>query len=95
MLGMALAAAMSLLRVFAGRALGNAAQSCIAGAAFLLVCVSLPMVYLTPVARIGPAADLIEWGLLLAWLVFATWVAWLAVRAWHVFLGRPHPFLSH
>jgi hypothetical protein len=94
MLGMALTAAMSLLRVFAGRALGNVAQSCIAGAAFLLMCVSLPLVYLTPMARLGPAADLIEWGLVLAWLVFTAWTAWLAMRAWHAFQRRPHPFLS-
>jgi hypothetical protein len=94
MFGMVAAAAMSLLRVFAGRALGNVAQSCIAGAAFLLMCVSLPLVYLTSMARLGPVAELIEWGLLLAWLVFAAWMTWLAMLAWHAFQRRPHPFLS-
>ena len=92
--GMGAASAMSLLRVFAGRALGNMVQTCIAGVAFVLMCVSLPLVYLTPMARLGPAAGLIEWGLFVAWLVFAVWMAWLALRAWQAFRLRPHPFLS-
>lgn len=93
-LGMAAATAMSLLRVFAGCAIGNVAQTCIAGVAFVLMCVSLPLVYLTPMATLGPAAGVVEWGLLLAWLAFAAWAGWLAVRAWQAFRLRPHPFLS-
>lgn len=92
--GMCAAAAMSLLRVFAGRPLGSVAQACIAGVAFVLMCVSLPMVYITPMAKLGPSAGLVEWGLLVAWLVFAAWMAWLALRAWQAFRLRPHPFLS-
>jgi len=91
---MGAASAMSLLRVFAGRALGNMVQTCIAGVAFVLMCVGLPLAYLTPMARLGPAAGLIEWGLFVAWLVFAVWMAWLALRAWQAFRLRPHPFLS-
>ena len=93
-LGMGAATAMSLLRVFAGRALGNVVQTCIAGVAFVLMSVSLPLVYLTPMAKLGPVADWIEWGLLMAWLVFAAWMAWLARRAAQTFRLRPHPFLS-
>jgi hypothetical protein len=93
-LGMGATAAMSLLRVFAGCALGSVVQSCIAGAAFVLMCVSLPLVYLTPMAKLGPAANVIEWGLSGAWLVFAAWMGWLAWRAWHAFRLRPHPFLA-
>ncbi|HKT41062.1 MAG TPA: hypothetical protein VJQ86_01755 [Rhodanobacteraceae bacterium] len=92
-LGMAAATAMSLLRVFAGRALGNVAQTCIAGVAFVLMCVSLPLVYLTPMAKLGPAAGWMEWGLLAAWLIFAAWMTWLAARAGQAFRLRPHPFL--
>ena len=94
-LGMGAATAMSLLRVFAGSPLGNVAQTCVAGIAFVLMCVSLPLVYLTPMAKLGPAAGLIEWGLFTAWLAFAVWMAWLALRAWQAFRLRPHPFLSH
>jgi hypothetical protein len=93
-LGMVAMAAMSLLRLFAGRALGNLARPCIAIITFVLMGVSLPLVYLTPMARLGPVASLVEWGLLVTWVVFATWMAWLAVRAWHALRLRPHPFLS-
>lgn len=93
-LGMVAATAASLLRVFAGRALGNVVQAGIAGVALALMCVSLPLVYVTPMARLGPAADWIEWGLLAAWLVFAASMTWLALRAWQTFWLRPHPFLS-
>lgn len=85
----------SLLRVFAGRVLGNVLQTSIAGAAFVLMCVSLPLVYLTPTAKLGPVADWIEWALAVAWLVFAVWMACLALRAWRVFDERPHPFLAN
>jgi hypothetical protein len=93
-LGMGATVAMSLLRVFAGRALRNVVQTCIAGVAFVLMCVSLPLAYLTPMAKLGPAADLIEWGLSGAWLVFAAWMGWMSWRAWRAFWLRPHPFLA-
>lgn len=93
-LGMGAATAMSLLRVFAGRALGSVAQGCIIIVAFVLMGVSLPLVYLTPMAKLGLAAGWIEWGLLITWLVFAAWMALLALRAWRVFRLQPHPFLS-
>jgi hypothetical protein len=93
-LGMGAATAMSLLRVFAGSSLGNVAQTCVAGVAFVLMCVSLPLVYLTPMAKLGVTAGLVEWGLTAAWLVFTAWMTWLALRAWRTFRLRPHPFLS-
>jgi hypothetical protein len=93
-LGMAATVAMSLLRLFAGHALGNIVQTCVAIITFVLLGASLPIVYLTPMARLGPAATMVEWSLLAAWVVFATWMAWLAVCAWRAFWLRPHPFLS-
>jgi hypothetical protein len=86
--------ALSLLRLFAGRPLGTIAQTCIIVAAFVLMGVTLPLVYLTPMAKLGPVAYFIEWGLLAAWLVFAAWMTLLALRAWRTFRLRPHPFLS-
>jgi hypothetical protein len=94
LLGMIAAATLSLLRVFAARALGNVAQACVIVVACVLMGTSLPLIYLTPMARLGPAAERAEWGLSMAWLVFAAWMAVLALRAWRVFRLRPHPFLS-
>jgi hypothetical protein len=92
--GVSAAAALSLLRVLAGRSLGNIVQTCIVVGAFVLMGVSLPLVYLTPMAKLGAAAGLVEWGLAAAWLSFAVWMTWLASRAWQAFRLRPHPFLS-
>lgn len=93
LLGMVATTASSLLRVFAARALGGVAQTSIIVAACVLMGVSLPLIYVTPMAKLGPVAELIEWGLLAAWLVFTGWMTVLALRAWRVFRLRPHPFL--
>ena len=93
-LGMGAATAMSLLRVFAGRALGPLAQTSVIIIACVLMGVTLPLTYITPMAKLGPAAGWIEWGLLAAWLVFAGWMTVLALRAWRTFRLQPHPFLS-
>jgi len=94
LLGMIAAAAMSLLRVFAGRALGGFAQGSVIVVACVLMGVSLPLIYITPMAKLGPAAGWVEWGLFAGWLVFAIWMSMLGVRAWRGFRLRPHPFLS-
>ena len=95
LLGMVAATALSLLRVFAGNALGTVAQASIIVVACVLMGVSLPLIYITPMAKLGPVAGMIEWGLLAAWLVFTGWMTVLALRAWRAFRLRPHPFLSH
>ncbi|WIG56897.1 MAG: hypothetical protein OJF61_002685 [Rhodanobacteraceae bacterium] len=94
LLGMTAATVLSLLRVFAGRALGNVAQASLIIIACILMGVSLPLIYVTPVAKLGTIAEGVEWGLLAAWLVFAGCMGVLALRAWRVFRLRPHPFLS-
>lgn len=93
--GMGAAAAMLLLRVFAGRPLRNLVQALIAGSTFVLVCVCLPLVFITPLAKLGPMAVGIEWALILAWLIFGAWMTVLTMRAWGMLIARPHPFLAN
>lgn len=92
--GMSAAAAMVLLRVFAGRPLRNLVQALIAGSTFVLVCVCLPLVFVTPLAKLGLTAVGIEWALILVWLIFGAWMTVMAAHAWGMLKARPHPFLA-
>lgn len=92
--GMGAAAAMLLLRVFAGRPPRNLAQAVIAGSTFVLMCVCLPLVFVTPLAKLDPTAVGIEWALILVWLIFGAWMTVMATHAWGMLKARPHPFLA-
>lgn len=93
--GMTAAAALSLLRTFAGRPLSTMARVLLAGGAFVLMCVSLPLAFAAPLARLGPAWIAAEWALIVAWVLVGAWLAVLALRAWNLLQTRPHPFLGN
>ncbi len=83
-----------LLRLFAGRAPHPGIQALIAAVMFVLLCATLTTAFVVHMAKLGPPWMLVETGLMVLWLVFAGWMALLALRGWQALKARPHSFLG-
>lgn len=94
-IGMCAATALVLLRAFIGRPFRPFVQMLLSGSALVLMCVTLPLAFVTPLAKLGSMAMRVEWLLLAAWLVFGACMVVLALRARNCFAHRAHPFLAN
>lgn len=81
------------LRTFAGYPSRAWVQAVSAGSVLIAMCVSLPLAFVTPLAKLGPPWALVEWIVIALWLVLGVWLAGVALRAWAALKLRPHPFL--